>query len=629
MLQKIREILAQTLEKELDQSREKFLTLLNIPKQYEHGHLSLPLFSFAKECKENPQKLGQNLAAKLKQQDLSFFIEKVEGLGGFLNFHFQPAYLQKVLFQSLKEASLEKESASEEAGKTPLRTTRKKREGEHEEPREHKEHKEHREHREHREYKGLRHSNRLGHSNIGQGKTMIIDYASPNIAKPMNIGHFRATIIGQALKNLGETQGFKTLGVNHLGDWGTQFGKLAWAFEQWSQDVPLEEKPMESLLQLYTRFHKEAEARPELEVLGAKQFKLLEKGDKKIVALWKKLVDLSLKDYQALWDFLGVKHDLVQGESFYNPLLPDLLKRLTSKGLLKESLGAKVVFLDEGLPPCLIEKSDGASIYAARDLACAIYRREKLQADINLYVVGVDQELHFKQIFQVLKKMGYAWAKSCHHIAFGMYRFKDKRMSTRKGQVVLFSEVVEQAIERAKKVLQERDLRLEGKQEEKVARQVGLGALIFNDLVNDRIRNVDFDWDQVLDFRGDNGPYVQYTHVRCLSVLEKLTGQRKPLEEQNFDSLSPLQEDLEKRLIFHLLQFEETLTKAFSLYRPHILAGYLLDLCHLFSQFYQKHSILKAKDASLKRGRVALVGATQRILQKGMEVLHLPIPKVM
>ena len=619
MLHEIKKALIKVLQEELDQSEEKLLSLLNIPKQYEHGHLSLPLFPFAKEYRQSPQKLGQALAAKLQQKKSSeAFIEKVEEVRGFLNFHFQPAYLQDVLFQALKKATQSGSSGGSNGSSSGSSSGGKASKAPSKEP------------------------CQLGHSDGGQGKTMVVDYASPNIAKPMNIGHFRATIIGQALKNLGETQGFKTQGINHLGDWGTQFGKLAWAFEQWSHEVPLKEKPMESLLELYTRFHKEAEKNPELEVLGAKHFKLLEKGDKKVVALWKRLVDLSLKDYQALWDFLGVKHDSIQGESFYNPLLPDLLKRLKSRGLLQESQGAQVVFLEGGFPPCLIQKSDGASIYAARDLACAIYRREKLKADLNLYVVGVDQELHFKQVFQVLKKMGYDWASSCHHISFGMYRFKDKRMSTRKGQVVLFSHVVEQAIERAKKVLEERDLQLEGLKEkeelEEVAKQVGLGALIFNDLVNDRVRNVDFDWDQVLDFRGDNGPYVQYTHVRCLSLLEKLTGRREPLDmdEQGvkagagaLDSLPLLQETLERLMVFHLLQFQEVLSRAFSLYRPHILAGYLLELCHLFSQFYQKHSILKAENAALRKGRMALVGATQRVLQKGMEVLHLPVPKVM
>ena len=629
MLEQVKSVLAEILEKELGQSHGSLLSLLSPPKQYQHGHLSLPLFSFAKERKQSPQKLGQSLLPKLEEK-LSTFTKKIELVGGFLNFHLQPAHLQARLFQSLQATTLAISPNESKRGK-----------GE----------------------KGEMRESPLGHSNLGRGKTMVIDYASPNIAKPMNIGHFRATIIGQAIKNLGETQGFKTLGVNHLGDWGTQFGKLAWAFEQWSQEYPLKEKPMESLLQLYTRFHKEAEARPELEALGAKKFQMLEQGDKQVQAIWKKLVDLSLKDYEGLWKLLGVQHDLVQGESFYNPFLPELLKRLEAKKLLKESQGAKVVFLEEGLSPCLIQKSDGASIYAARDLACAIYRREQLHAHLNLYVVGVDQELHFKQVFQVLKKMGYTWVDNCHHIAFGMYRFKDKRMSTRKGQVVLFSEVVEQAILRAKKVLEEREVKLTPKQGDEVARQVGLGALIFNDLVNDRIRNVDFDWEQVLDFRGDNGPYVQYTHVRCLSVLEKFTGKREPLESfesidlleltesiessestastastESSDSFKErergekmviLEELLEQQLIFHLLRFQETLTKSFSLYRPNILAQYLLELCHLFSQFYQKHSILKAETSQLKRARILLVGATQRVLQKGMEVLHLPIPKVM
>ncbi|MEO0337428.1 MAG: arginine--tRNA ligase, partial [Pseudomonadota bacterium] len=330
-------------------------------------------------------------------------------------------------------------------------------------------------------------------SELGRGQRIVVDFASPNVAKPMSIGHLRATAIGQAVVNLCKAQGYDVVALNHLGDWGTQFGKLAWAYENWGSEYDFEDSPFDSLFALYVRFHEEAESNPDLELAGAETFRRLEAGNEEIVRLWKWFVEVSLEKYDELFSLLNVSHDKVLGESFYNDKLQPVVQFLKDKGLLVESEGAYVVEMDdEKAPPCLITKSDGASLYATRDLASAIYRREEMKADQMLYVVGVEQTLHFRQVFEVLRKMGFDWAEGCRHIGFGLYRFKDMgKMSSRKGNVIRFADVIEKAISMVKEIIEEKNPGLENK--DLVAKQVGVGAVVFNDLINDRVKNVDFD----------------------------------------------------------------------------------------------------------------------------------------
>jgi len=568
MLTQIKKDLAQKLSAVLSKPAEQLEHLLEIPKKQEHGELSLPVFIFAKEMRKAPPVVAQETAATLSAQSWPE-IEKIEALSGFVNFRFHMPYLQKILADAVSS------------------------EGEN-----------------------------LGYSGAGKGKVMAIDFSSPNVAKPMSIGHLRATVIGQAICNLAKTQSYKVIGINHLGDWGVQFGKLAWAYQTWGSEYDFENKPFESLYALYVRFHDEAEKDEKLNLEGSQFFKKMEQGDESSTLMWKQFVDISMQEYTRLWNLLGVKHELVRGESFYNDRLKPTEALLEKKGLLKESEGAMVVDLEPfNMPPCLIRKSDGASLYATRDLAAAIYRAEELHADLNVYVVGVEQSLHFKQVFKVLELMGYPWAKDCHHVAFGLYKFKDVgKMSSRKGNVIRLEDVVNRAIELVEKIIEEKNPDLPNKEE--VARQVGIGAITFNDLVNDRVKNVDFDWDQVLSFEGDSGPFVQYCHVRCVSLLKKYG---KPVAKDFSVALTSTEE---RELIGKLLNFPDTLKASFQHFKPHILAGYLLDVCRAYSTFYHNNRILN-EPTQIESSRMTLVACTQKILAQGLKVLNIEAPEAM
>ncbi|MBC7371455.1 MAG: arginine--tRNA ligase [Bdellovibrionaceae bacterium] len=545
--------------------------VLEKPKQFDHGHLSFPVFALAKTLKQAPPQISAELATKIEIEIAGGKVpclEKVQAVGGFLNFTFKNQYLQDVLFTSLQES-------------------------------------------------------RPGFSENGKGKTVVIDYASPNVAKPMHVGHLRAAMVGQAIRNLAESQGYKVIGVNHLGDWGSQFGKLAWAYQQWGSEYSFEHAPIDSLSKLYVRFHDEAEKNPEIEAFGAATFKKLEDGDAEIKKIWQMIVDFSMVDYDRLLNgMLKIKHDKVLGESFYTDKMAPVVQSLKQKNLLKESEGAQVVFFEESenMPPCIIMKSDGASIYATRDLATAIYRHEVMKGDELLYVVGQDQTLHFKQVFRVLEMMGYEWAKTCHHITFGMYRFAEGKMSTRKGRVILFEDVITDAIELVQKMIQEKNPDLENK--DLIARQVAIGAVIFNDLINDRVKNVLFDWDRVTNMEGDSGPYVQYTTVRCKSIVRKYG---KPVVEK---PVMELAHEEERKLVFQLLQFEDILGGAYKQYRPNILAQYLLELCGSFSSFYHKCRII-GEAAAVESSRVSLVAATEKVLVQGLAILNIEAPEAM
>jgi arginyl-tRNA synthetase len=364
------------------------------------------------------------------------------------------------------------------------------------------------------------------------------------------------------------------------------------------------------------RFHEEAEKDPKLDELGSLTFKRLEDGDEEIKKIWKFFVELSLKEYEKQLARLGAKHTLVRGESYYNDKLNSVVEMLKSKGLLELSEGAQVVRLDEeGMPPCLITKKDGASLYATRDI-----RMENLNTDLNLYVVGVDQTLHFKQVFKVLEKAGYSWAKDCHHVSFGMYRFGDTRMSTRKGNVIFLEDVLDKAVEFVRTQIEEKNPQLEDK--ELIAEQVGVGAIIFNDLMNDRVKNVDFNWEKVLDFNGDSGPYVQYTAVRCKSLLTK--AQVTPKASDDLVLVSPEEQEIYR----HLLSYGETLQRSFDHFKPHVLAVYLLELCKLFNQYYAKQRILEGSEGEI-RTRLMLVQCLYITLEAGLSVLGVKIPRAM
>lgn len=570
------------LLKGIDPKTYDISQLLERPKDTSFGQLALPVFSLSKALRMPPPEIAKKIAESLKNkksQEASFLetIEDIQAVSGFINFKFQGWYLAESLVTLLGDGA------------------------------------------------------NIGYAQDKKNQKLIIDYSSPNVAKPMNIGHLRATVIGQAIRNLAETQGYEVVGLNHLGDWGVQFGKLAWAYLEWKDQYDFEGQPFKSLFDMYVRFHDEAEKDDELNTKGAKTFIRLEERDPEIVDIWKMFVQISMKEYQRLWDRLGVKHDLVRGESFYSDKLEETVQVIEDKGLLEESQGAYVVNVGEEMPPCLIKKSDGASLYATRDIASAIYRHDVLGCDINLYVVGVDQTLHFKQVFKVLEMMGFEWAKNCHHISFGMYRFKDiGKMSTRKGRAIFLEDVLNKSVEMVTEIIQEKNPSLPDK--DLVAEQVGVGAVIFNDLMNDRVKDVDFDWNKILDFEGDSGPYVQYTSVRCLSVLEKFGKEKVPKNYKSTISKENIKFPLQKEevdLMTLLLSYESVLFQAFEKFKPNVVANYLLDVSKAFNTFYNKHRILDPANNELSTQRVLLTAQTQKILEAGLKVLNIQAPHKM
>ena len=621
--------------------------LLQRARNPQHGHIALPVFSLASSPKtgsqqtgaqktgaQKPVELAQHWAQYLQQQLLTgphkFNAHnlQISQLGGFVNFRFSAQLLQ----QSLKSSVLQ--TAENKIGHQGPHTTDKiDKTG--------------------KTAEGI--ADNVGDDITvntavtsknktlpGTKECIVIDFASPNVAKPMHIGHLRASLIGQAIVNLAHTQGHKSLGLNHLGDWGVQFGKLIWAYKQWAAGERLD---LEGLYTLYVRFHKEAKNKPELNVFGSAEFKKLEQGDPATLKLWREFVDISMQEYNILWQGLKVQHDQVLGESFYNDHLQDVKNRLHGLGLLVEDQGARVVMLPDSLPPCLIEKTDGASLYATRDLASAIYRFEHLGATQNLYVVGSEQKLHFKQVFCVLKKMGFKWASQCRHIDFGRYRFKDTRLSSREGQVVRLKDVLDEA---RNKVLQRLNddsdtAALPEGEKLKLAQQIGQGAVVFNDLKTDRSKDVEFDWNKILSLQGDTGPYVQYAGVRCRALISKYLQQNsaKPLTGTaqhgtvDLDDVNDFQVSLEPRdhleptehnLIVELLQFADVLSQAFQSYKPHIVASYLLSLCKAFNQFYTECKILSLTDEAAKQHRMALVKSTYLVLRQGLKILNIDQP---
>lgn len=567
MLAQLKELLANKIQSETGLGQLDIYKSLEVPKNAQHGHLSWPVFTYAKQKGLAPAVVAQELKTRLMPQ-LSQ-VKAIEVVGGFLNFKFHPHVLSKSLFSTL----IAQKSLSQ--------------------------------------------------NNLGLNQTVVIDYSSPNVAKKMHVGHLRATIIGQAISNLCKACGFNVIGVNHLGDWGTQFGKLSWSVKKWGVELGERLWTIEGLLELYVRFHAEAEKQPEMEAEASREFLKLEQGDKEITALWKKIVEVSLADYSRLYKILNVQHEKVIGESFYNDQLDSVVQLLKTKGLLETSEGAQVVKFPEAenLPPCLIQKSDGASLYATRDLAAAMYRKNSLKGDHLVYVVGADQSLHFKQVFRVLDLCGFDWAKNCHHISFGLYRFKEGKMSTRKGRVIHLEDVLETAIEMVEKVFTEKKSQLENPKA--TIQQIAIGAVLFNDLMNDRVKNVEFDWDRAISTEGDSGPYVQYTAVRCKSILKK-----RPQFQFDAQFESGDWNDSETQLIFRLLQFTETVKASCLQYKPNLLAQYLLQVCTEFSHFYHENRVLD-EPAEIENRRLALVSLTLKTLVEGLGLLGIQSPDQM
>ncbi len=542
-------------------------SLIEIPPSPNLGDYAFPCFTLAKLYKKSPVQISKELEEKIQP---SRAITKVQATGPYLNFYINKSMLAKHTLNTI-----------------------------------------------------LKQKKSYGSNNKGKNKTLVVDFSSPNIAKPFTIGHLRSTVIGNALIQIHKFSGYKTYGINHLGDWGTQFGKLIYAYKQWGNVKKLRKDPIKHLLQLYVKFHKKAELDPELEEKGKKWFVKLEKGDKTAKNLWKKFTDLSLKEFKQIYNEMGIKFNSFIGESFYENKMPQMLKLITKKGIAEESDGALIVPLeDKNLPPCILLKSDGATIYATRDLTAAKYRYDKYKFHKMLYVTDFRQKLHFEQVFAVLAKLGFNWSSSCQHIGFGLIKMPEGLiMSTRKGDVIFMQDVFTKSIKLVKKIIKEKNPDLDNK--DKIAKEVGIGAIIFWDLSNDWVHDLMFDWDKILNFEGETAPYVQYSHARASAILRKAGKLTKKIK------FAKIVHEKELKLITLLSEFPLCVEESLDKMKPSVIARYLLDLAHAFNDFYACCPCLNEKDKELRNARLILVKATKQVLANGLRLLGIKAPEEM
>lgn len=470
-----------------------------------------------------------------------------------------------------------------------------------------------------------RQGDRYGASLAGEGRTIVIDYSSPNIAKPFHVGHLRSTVIGAALYRIYRFLGYRCIGVNHLGDWGTQFGKLIVAYRRWGEASRLDDDGIDELLRLYVRFHEEAEAAPALEEEARRWFVKMEAGDEEALALWRRFVDISLKAFRQIYELLGVSFDSYAGESFYNDKMDAVIQRLRERGLLVEDDGAWLVPLEAyGMAPALMRKKDGGSLYPTRDVAAALYRKSAYDFERAIYVTDYAQRLHFRQWFKVVELMGNAWAENLVHVPFGRVSLEGASLSTRKGNVVRLDELLRRAMEKSRAIIEEKHPGLENKEE--TARQVGVGAIVFNDLSGNRIKDISFSWEEALSFDGETGPYVQFAHVRACSLLRKAEAAGYG-GEAAFDGAA-LADDLAFDLVRELARFPERIASAAEQYEPSIVARGLIDLAQAFNRFYREHPIL-VDDAAVRTARLALTDAVRTTLRVGLGLLGVAAPERM
>lgn len=535
-----------------------------VPPNTDMGDYALPCFKFAKTLRKSPVAIAQELAEKIPTDDV---ISEVTALNGYLNF--------KINKSGLARETLEKV---------------------------------------------LSLGDDFGSSKIGEGKTICIDYSSVNIAKPFHIGHLSTTVIGGALYKIYNYLGYNVVGINHLGDYGTQFGKLICAYKKWGNKEEVEKGGIHAVNDLYVRFNNEAT--PEMEVEAREYFRLIESGDKEANEIFEWFKSLTLAYVNKIYDRLGVKFDSYNGERFYSDKMQPVIDELQQKGLLKESEGAKIVDLEPyGMPPCLILRSDGASLYATRDLAAAFYRKDTYDFYKCLYVVAYQQNLHFKQIFKVLDLMGKEWAKDMVHVAYGMVSLEDGAMSTRKGKVVWLEDVIEKCVEKAYKVIEDKNPALENKQD--IAEKVGVGSVIFGALYNNKIKDIVFSYDKVLSFEGETGVYCQYTCARANSVLQK-AGITEYVIPENIN-LQPQ----EYEVVRAISSFPQTVEEAGEKYEPSIIARFAVDLSQKFNKFYFDCKILTAEDEQTKSFRLALCAATLKTLKNALGLLGIGVPDKM
>lgn len=536
---------------------------LEHPKRDDLGDISFPTFVLSKILHKNPKDIAEELAKKINVDKF----EKVEVVGPYINFFIKKTeFASNVLHNVLTE------------------------------------------------------KNNYGDNTIGKDQNVTIDMSSPNIAKPMSMGHLRSTVIGNALANIFAKNGFNPIKINHLGDWGTQFGKLIQAYKLWGSEEEVKRDPINTLLKYYVKFHKEAEKDESLNDKARAWFTKLEDGDEEATRLWKWFSSESLKEFKSIYDELGVTFDHYTGESFYNDKMPEIIDILNNKGLLKESRGVKIVDLDKyNLNPAVIQKSDGSSLYITRDLATALYRKREYNFVQSLYVVGSEQRNHFDQLKAVLKEMGFEWANDIHYIPFGLITLNGQKLSTRAGRVVLLKDVISDSVNLALEQIKQKNPSLQNKEE--VAHSVGVGAIIFHDLKNEKINQFDFDLKEVVHFEGDTGPYVQYAHARAESILRKSNCKEIDLNNLSLNDINSWD------IIKQLNRFPEIIVKAMNEYEPSVIAKYSLNLARSFNKYYGNTKILVEDD--YLNARLALVKSVSIVLKESLRLLGVEAPNEM
>ncbi|MBP2015425.1 arginine--tRNA ligase [Anaerococcus degeneri] len=553
-----KEIIAEKLEgKELGLSKDEIYQLIEIPPQENMGDYSFPCFQLAKTLRKNPAQIATELVGALDLEDFA----EVKNVGPYINF-----FLDRKKFEN-----------------QVINTIIEKKEN-------------------------------YGKSDMGKGKTAIVEFSSVNIAKPFHIGHIRSTVIGDALRNIHEFLGYNTIATNYIGDYGTQFGTMIAAYKLWGDDDKLNANPIQELLNLYVRYNTEASENEEMMDAARQEFKNLEEGEEEATRLWSWFKEISFNEFDRVYKLLDIEFDNYKGEACYSEYMPAILEELKEKNLLVESDGAQIIDLSEfDLPPSIIIKSNGSSAYITRDIATAINRKKEYNFDENLYVVATQQNLHFQQLWRILELMGYDFYKGCKHISFGMVSLKDQTLSTRKGQVVFLEDVLNKAIDKTREIMENRDDAVENIDE--VSRIVGIGAVKFQELYNNRIKDYVFDWDEVLNFDGETGPYVQYTYARAKSVLRKAgIDEIKPLDIEKITS------DEEFTLVKKLAGFEDVVVKAKEKYEPSLITRHLTDIAKSFNKFYNSSKIM-VEDEKLKEERLALAYVTAIVIKTALGLL--------
>lgn len=564
MKSKLIDILADNLT---ELTKEEIAEALEVPKKADMGDYAFPCFRLAKIYRKAPNLIAQDLKEKIDAGSYEIF-SKIENVGGYINFFFDKEQFAKQIVDTISEEN-------------------------------------------------------FGSSDIGEGKTICIDYSSPNVAKNFHVGHLRTTIIGNSLYKIYSKLGYHVERINHLGDWGTQFGKLIVAYKNWGSKEEVEKNGIAELMKIYVKFHQEAEKDDSLNDQAREWFVKMEQGDEEALSIWQWFKDISLIEYKRIYKLLGMDFDHFTGESFYRDKTQGVVDQLNEKNLLVESEGAHIVPLDDyNMAPCLITKKDGSSIYATRDLAALFYRKNTYNFDKCIYVTGLEQKLHFAQVFKVIELLGYDWYKDLVHVPYGLVSMEGGKLSTRNGNVIYAEEILHESINKIYEIIEEKNPDLPDK--ETVARQVGIGAILFNDLYNQRIKDVVFNWDKILNFDGETGPYVQYTYARCASVFRKVGDVQIP-DEIDY---SVLTDDVTMNLLKDITRFPGIVKDAADKFEPFMIARFAVSVAQHFNKFYHDCQI-NVKEENVKMARLKVVQMTMKVIKDALELLGIECPEQM